>query len=96
VLGIHLVVIDPASLLVDRRAKRTKTDRIDARGMVRALTASGRGERQVSSEVGVPTVEQDDTRRGLRELERMALARRRMADVDAERDEVVRDCKETM
>ena len=35
-LGIRVVVINPASLLVDRRAKRAKTDRIDARAMVRA------------------------------------------------------------
>ena len=44
------MVIDPASLLVDRRAKRAKTDRIDARAMVRALMAWARGERQVLSE----------------------------------------------
>jgi transposase len=66
-LGIRVVVIDPASLLVDRRAKRAKTDRIDARAMVRALMAWARGERQVLSEDRVPTVEQDDARRGLRE-----------------------------
>ena len=65
-LGIRVVVIDPASLLVDRRAKRAKTDRIDARAMVRALMAWARGERQVLSEVREPTVEQDDARRGLR------------------------------
>ena len=53
-LGIRVVVINPASLLVDRRAKRVKTDRIDARAMVRALMAWARGERQVLSEVRVP------------------------------------------
>ncbi|MGH7074436.1 MAG: hypothetical protein ACREFD_09590, partial [Stellaceae bacterium] len=61
-LGLRVVVINPASLLVDRRAKRAKTDRIDARGMVRALMAFARGEHQVLSEVRVPTVEQDDAR----------------------------------
>jgi transposase len=74
-LGIRVVVIDPASLLVDRRAKRAKTDRIDARGMVRALMAWARGERQVLSEVRVPTVEQDDVRRGLRERQRLVKER---------------------
>jgi transposase len=59
------VVIDPPSPLVDRRAKRAKTDRIEARAMVRALMGWARGERQVLSEVPVPTVEQDDARRGL-------------------------------
>jgi transposase len=74
-LGMRVVVIDPASLLVDRRAKRAKTDRIDARGMVRALMAWARGERQVLSEVHVPTVKQDDARRGLRERQRLVKER---------------------
>lgn len=74
-LGIRVVVIDPASLLVDRRAKRAKTDRIDARAMVRALMAWARGERQVLSEVHVPTVEQDDARCGLRERQRLVKER---------------------
>jgi transposase len=74
-LGIRVVVINPASLLVDRRAKRAKTDRIDARAMVRALMAWARGERQVLSEVRVPTVEQDDARRGLRERQRLVKER---------------------
>jgi transposase len=74
-LGIRVVVINPASLLVDRRAKRAKTDRIDARSMVRALMAWARGERQVLSEVRVPTVEQDDARRGLRERQRLVKER---------------------
>jgi len=74
-LGIRVVVIDPASLLVDRRAKRAKTDRIDARSMVRALMAFTRGEQQVLSEVRVPTVEQEDTRRVLRERQRLVQER---------------------
>jgi transposase len=51
-LGIRVVVIDPASLLVDRRAKRAKTDRIDARGIVRTLMAFARGEQQVGPQRG--------------------------------------------
>ena len=74
-LGLRVVVIDPASLLVDRRAKRAKTDRIDARGMVRALMAFARGEQQVLSEVRVPTVAQDDARRVLRERQRLVKER---------------------
>ena len=73
--GLRVVVIDPASLLVDRRAKRAKTDRIDARAMVRALMAWARGEHQVLSEVRVPTVEQEDSRRGLRERQRLVKER---------------------
>ena len=47
--GIGNHVIDPASLQVNRRARRAKTDRIDALGMVRALMAFERGEDQVFS-----------------------------------------------
>ena len=42
--GIINHVIDPASLQVNRRARRAKTDRIDALGMLRALMAFQRGE----------------------------------------------------
>jgi transposase len=37
--GHRVLVIDPASLLVNRRAKRAKTDRIDVKAMIRALMA---------------------------------------------------------
>jgi len=56
-------VSDPSSLLVDCLAKLAKKGRIDAQGMVRALMAWSLGERQVLSEVRVPTVRQDDARR---------------------------------
>ena len=60
--GIVNHVIDPASLQVNRRARRAKTDRIDALGMVRALMAFKRGEDQVFSVVRVPSVEEEDAR----------------------------------
>jgi hypothetical protein len=37
--GIRNYVIDPASLQVDRRARRVKTDRIDAERLLRSLMA---------------------------------------------------------
>ena len=40
-------VLDAASLLVDRRARRAKTDRLDAAGLLRTLMALERGEAQV-------------------------------------------------
>ena len=42
--GIANQVIDPASLLVNRRARRRKTDRIDLAGLLRTLMAWHRGE----------------------------------------------------
>ena len=41
-MSIETVVLDPASLLVNRKAKQRKTDRIDAKKMVRALLAHDR------------------------------------------------------
>jgi len=65
--GLQLLVVDPSSLLVNRRAKRAKTDRIDAKAMVRALMAYNRGEDQVLRAVNVPGIEQEDHRRLVRE-----------------------------
>ena len=73
--GIINYVIDPASLQVNRRARRAKTDRIDALGMLRALMAFERGEEQVFSVVRVPSVEGEDTRRVHRERERLVKER---------------------
>ena len=69
--GIFNHVIDPASLQINRRARRAKTDRIDAIGMLRALMAFYRGEDQVFSVVQVPSVEKEDARRIHRERERL-------------------------
>src|ERR671932_2503051 len=49
--GIENRVIDPASLLVDRRARRAKTDRLDAEALRRALMALFRGETPVRAVV---------------------------------------------
>jgi transposase len=47
--GVQSHVFDPASLQVSRRARRAKTDRIDLRGLLRALLAHRRGEPKVVS-----------------------------------------------
>jgi transposase len=63
--------IDPASIQVNRRARRAKTDRIDLEQMMRALLAYLRGEPRVCSVVHVPTVEDEDRKRRNRERERL-------------------------
>ena len=55
-------VLDPASLQVNRRARRVKTDRIDVLMLSRALIAVDRGDRHVRSIVRVPTIEEEDAR----------------------------------
>ena len=66
--GVRNYVIDPASLQVDRRARRVKTDRIDAERLLRSLMAYLRGEPKVWSVVRVPSVAEEDARRLHREL----------------------------
>ncbi len=61
--GIENRVLDAASILVNRRARRAKTDRLDAAGLLRTLMALERGETQVCRVVHVPNPEQEDARR---------------------------------
>jgi transposase len=58
--GVRSHVVDPASIAVNRRNRRAKTDRVDAEGLLRALMAFLRGERQVCSMVRPPTREAED------------------------------------
>src|SRR5215218_9773826 len=53
--GILVYVLEPTSILVNRRSRRAKTDRLDAEGMLRVLAAWLGGDRQVCSMVRVPT-----------------------------------------
>ena len=74
-MDVEVIVLDPASLLVNRKAKQRKTDRIDAKKMVRALLAHDRGDASVLSRVRVPTVEEEDRKRLLRERRRLVKER---------------------
>ena len=74
-MSIETVVLDPASLLVNRKAKQRKTDRVDAKKMVRALLAHDRGDAAVLSRVRVPNVEEEDRKRLLRERQRLVKER---------------------
>jgi transposase len=69
--GIRNYVIDPASLQVDRRARRAKTDRVDVERLLRSLMAYLRGEPKVWSVVRVPSVAEEDDRRRHRERGRL-------------------------
>src|SRR5206468_907657 len=69
--GIDNVVVDAASIEVNRRARRTKTDRIDGVKLHTKLMGYHGGERKVWAVARVPTAEQEDARRPLREAERL-------------------------
>jgi transposase len=78
--GIDCRVLDPASLQVNRRARRVKTDRIDVLMLLRALIAIDRGDRHVCAIVNVPSIEEEDARRSHRERQR--LVRERTAHIN--------------
>jgi transposase len=65
--GIENRVVDSASIEVNRRARRTKTDRIDALKLVMMLVRSCQGEPRVWAEVRVPTAEAEAARHRSRE-----------------------------
>jgi len=69
--GITSFVFDPASIAVEQRSRRAKTDRIDGELLLRTLMAYLRGEPRVVRIVRVPSVEQEDARRASRERERL-------------------------
>jgi transposase len=69
--GITNYIFDPASIAVDQRARRVKTDRIDGEKMLRTLMAYLRGEPRVVRIVQAPAAEQEDARRASRERGRL-------------------------
>ena len=77
---LEVVICDPASLEVVRRKKKAKTDRIDARKMVRALRAWDGGDRDALAPVRVPSVEEEDAKRLLRRRERLVKERTRITN----------------
>ena len=69
--GIRNFVFDAASIAVEQRARRTKTDKIDGELLLRTLMAHLRGEPRVVRIVRVPSVEAEDARRASRERDRL-------------------------
>ena len=65
--GVENRVVDSASIEVNRRARRTKTDRIDALKLVMMLVRVCCGERRVFAEVRVPAAAAEAARHRSRE-----------------------------
>jgi transposase len=66
-LGYEALVCDPASLLVQRHARRAKTDRLDAIGLVNALRAWVTGEQGRMRVIRIPSVEDEAQRQLVRD-----------------------------
>ena len=76
--GIANVVVEASSIEVKRRARRAKTDRLDAEKLLQQLLRWAGGERKVWSVVRVPSVADEDARQLHRELETVASERTRV------------------
>lgn len=74
-LGVKNHVVDSAAIEVNRRARRAKTDRLDAAKLVNMLLRYLSGETQVWKVVRVPTEEEEDRRHLHRELKTVKQAR---------------------
>jgi len=65
---VENLVVDSASIEVNRRAKRAKTDRLDGGKLLIMLIRYDRGEKKVWSVLRVPSVEAEDNRHLHRQL----------------------------
>ena len=69
--GVSNYVVDAASIEVNRRARRAKTDRLDVRALLDKLIRYVSGERRLWSVLRVPSEQAEDERRVYRERERL-------------------------
>jgi len=76
-IGVENLVIDSSSIEVNRKAKRAKTDKLDAKKMLTMLMRYHMGEVKVWSVVHVPSVEVEDHRHLHRELQTLKTQRTR-------------------
>jgi len=68
-MGVENLVVEPASIEVNRRQRRAKTDRMDVTKLVRQLLRYWRGEKDAWSVVRVPSEEAEQDRQLHRDLE---------------------------
>jgi len=78
--GRHNLVVDSASIEVNRRKRRRKTDRIDVRKLLTMLMRYHNGEARVWSVVHVPSPEAEDARHLHRELQTLKTDRTRLTN----------------
>ena len=79
-MGVVNLVVDSSSIEVNRRARRAKTDRLDARKLVGMLLRYWAGEKDLWSVVKVPTREQEDGRQLQREIRTLTKEQTRLTN----------------
>ncbi len=78
--GIESRIVDSASIEVRRRARRVKTDRLDAQKLLKMLQREALGEKDVWSVVHVPSVADEDARSLQREYRTLVKERSRSSN----------------
>ena len=73
--GIDNIVVDSASIEVNRRARRAKNDRLDGDKLLAMLLRWHAGERRLWSVLRAPALHEEDARRVQRELDRLTSER---------------------
>src|SRR5262249_40139908 len=73
--GVRNLVVDSASIEVNRRKRRAKSDRLDATKLVSMLIRWHHGQERVWAVVRVPTVDDEDRRQLHRDLIRLKAER---------------------
>lgn len=76
--GYEVWVVDSCSIEVNRRKRRAKNDRLDARGLLGLMQRRLSGEQRALSIVRIPSVEQEDERQRTREREELKVERGRL------------------
>ena len=77
---IQNIVVDSASIEVNRRKRRAKSDRLDALKLVSMLIRWHNGEKKVWAAVRIPTVADEDRRQLHRELIELKAERTELAN----------------
>jgi transposase len=70
-VGVHNLIVDSASIEVNRRKRRAKSDQLDARKLLSMLLRHHGGEQKVWSVVRVPSAGAEDDRQWHRDLEEL-------------------------
>jgi transposase len=68
-MGVANEVVDSASIEIDRRQRRAKTDRLDVKKLLKMLIRCRQGDKDVWRTVRAPTSQEEDARQLHRELE---------------------------
>ena len=76
--GVINHVVEPTSIPVTRGARRAKTDRLDAQGLLRIVAAAFAGDREICRMVRTPSAAEEDDKRPHREREYLVQERVRI------------------